>query len=315
MLWSVYWHVQQTKTVEGLVPRERIVLYGPRMLLLLLLLLPGIIIWLDHPARSRDHPVRGHMRLILPELPNTGRLTIYDFHITLLGASFYKFSPYTHAEMRWYHYVSWGAYGFCQGTAAFALFCIGHECDHGSFFGNRSLDNNAVGLMVHSVVLIPYYSWQFTHGKHHAKTAHLVDNSAHNPSTRAEMRKSILAPWVFNLIGETCYTALRIMLYLLFFGWPMYLFTSIEGARRGQLSKATPHAILDHFRPSSKLFPESWSFRVQLSTLGCGLVVAGLCLSGACIPGGFARIILLYGLPYPFFTTWLINCEVAFCAI
>ena len=199
---------------------------------------------------------------------------------------------------------SWGGYGFCQGTAAFALFCIGHECGHGSFFGNRFLDD-AVGLMVHSVVLIPYYSWQFTHGKHHAKTAHLVDNSAHNPSTRAEMRMSILAPWVFNLIGETCYTALRIMLYLLF-GWPVYLFTSIEGARRGQLSKATPHAILDHFRPSSKLFPGSWSFRVQLSTLGCGLVVAGLCLSGACIQGGFARIILLYGLPYPFFTSWLI---------
>ena len=31
---------------------------------------------MDHPVRSRDHPMRGHMR----ELSNTGRLTICDFH-------------------------------------------------------------------------------------------------------------------------------------------------------------------------------------------------------------------------------------------
>ena len=45
--------------------------------------------WTTPPTRSRDHPVRGHMR----ELPNMGRLTIYDFH-TGIRQTITKLSTY-----------------------------------------------------------------------------------------------------------------------------------------------------------------------------------------------------------------------------
>jgi hypothetical protein len=42
------------------------------------------------------------------------------------------------------------------------------------------------------------------------------------------------------------------------------------------------HQVHDHFRPSSKLFPDhrKWDFRVFLSTVGCLATLAGLYMLG-----------------------------------
>ena len=46
-----------------------------------------------------------------------------------------------------------------------------------------------VGLVLHSVLLVPYFSWQYSHAKHHAKTNHLLDGETHNPATRRGFQK------------------------------------------------------------------------------------------------------------------------------
>lgn len=35
---------------------------------------------------------------------------------------------------------------------------IGHECGHQSFSESQAV-NDGVGLVVHSLLLVPYYSW------------------------------------------------------------------------------------------------------------------------------------------------------------
>jgi len=47
---------------------------------------------------------------------------------------------------------------FIIGTAAFGLWVAGHECGHFSFSDNKNI-SDFVGLIMHSIVLTPYFAW------------------------------------------------------------------------------------------------------------------------------------------------------------
>lgn len=52
------------------------------------------------------------------------------------------------------------------------LFIIQHDCGHGSFFKSNRL-NNALGLIISVMTLIPYTSWRRDHAIHHATAGNL----------------------------------------------------------------------------------------------------------------------------------------------
>jgi omega-6 fatty acid desaturase (delta-12 desaturase) len=52
------------------------------------------------------------------------------------------------------------------------LFILQHDCGHGSFFGNRRL-NDAVGRVLGVITLMPYAYWRHTHAIHHATSGNL----------------------------------------------------------------------------------------------------------------------------------------------
>ena len=47
---------------------------------------------------------------------------------------------------------------FFAGAVATGCWVIGHECGHQAFSESQAL-NDGVGLVVHSLLLVPYYSW------------------------------------------------------------------------------------------------------------------------------------------------------------
>lgn len=55
-------------------------------------------------------------------------------------------------------YVLWPLYWFWQGAFATGIWVISHECGHGAF-SKSPVVNDAVGLVFHSLLLVPYYSW------------------------------------------------------------------------------------------------------------------------------------------------------------
>jgi fatty acid desaturase len=81
----------------------------------------------------------------------------------------------------------WAAYAYVQGTIGFGLFVVGHECGHGAFSSNQFL-NDIVGFILHSAILVPYFSWQRSHHVHHSKNSHLLDNESHQPSLITKSR-------------------------------------------------------------------------------------------------------------------------------
>ena len=61
--------------------------------------------------------------------------------------------------LRWAFAPIWLAYGAATGTVATGMWVIAHECGHGAFSDNRRLQD-AVGYFLHSLMLVPYFSWQ-----------------------------------------------------------------------------------------------------------------------------------------------------------
>jgi omega-6 fatty acid desaturase (delta-12 desaturase) len=50
---------------------------------------------------------------------------------------------------------------------------LAHECGHGGFVAQEWL-NDTVGFIFHTALYVPYFSWKFSHAKHHHYTNHMV---------------------------------------------------------------------------------------------------------------------------------------------
>mmetsp|Transcript_6009 Transcript_6009/g.13379 ORF Transcript_6009/g.13379 Transcript_6009/m.13379 type:complete len:401 (+) Transcript_6009:55-1257(+) len=200
-------------------------------------------------------------------------------------------------------WLGWLVYAFAQGTAGTGWWVLAHECGHGGFSPSRLL-NDIVGWVLHSALLVPYFSWQYSHGKHHSKTNHLLDGESHVPDAEDEMTTAIMRT-LHKILGDDCFAILELVNHLLF-GWPMYLLFNVTGGRRlngKEVAKPLSFAA-DHFRPTSDLFPEAWRFRIALSTLGVG--ITALALGRACYVFGFAPVAVYYFGPYLFVNFWLV---------
>jgi hypothetical protein len=58
----------------------------------------------------------------------------------------------------------YAAYWLCQGCILTGVWVIAHECGHGGFSPNAFV-NDVVGSICHSFLLVPYWSWKFSHAK------------------------------------------------------------------------------------------------------------------------------------------------------
>jgi omega-6 fatty acid desaturase (delta-12 desaturase) len=61
----------------------------------------------------------------------------------------------------------WLLYAVVAGTVAGGCWVIAHECGHRAFHPNPRVEAT-VGFVLHSMLLVPYFSWQHSHAVHHA---------------------------------------------------------------------------------------------------------------------------------------------------
>ena len=193
----------------------------------------------------------------------------------------------------------WAAYILWTGTMACGVWVIAHECGHDAFCDNKRLQNG-VGFVLHSALLVPYYSWQRSHAIHHAKTNHLDEGETHVPK-RADTPAGQRALRSRRRLGPIAHATLSII-GRLGFGWPVYLITGTTGGpHRGATNHFWP------FAPFSKaLFPARWAKRV-LASAGGVLTVAALLVTWAVVGGSVAQVGLLYVGPYLVCNGWLVT--------
>lgn len=188
-------------------------------------------------------------------------------------------------------------YSVGQGTLWTGLWVLGHECGHGAFSSNEWV-NNSFGLVLHSFLLVPYYSWQYSHKKHHKYTNHLILGESHVPSIK------ISYPQLLHFLGEDAFALFNITLRL-FLGWNMYLLYNTSGGRTDyQENRLDKKKSVSHYNPNSQLFPPSMYSRVILSDVFLLFMLS--CLAYTDYRYGFGTTFTWYWGAYTVTNAWLV---------
>ncbi|PWY66003.1 hypothetical protein BO70DRAFT_400953 [Aspergillus heteromorphus CBS 117.55] len=202
--------------------------------------------------------------------------------------------------------IAWVAYGFCQGLVGTGIWIIAHECGHGAFSAHRRL-NDALGWTLHSILLVPYFSWKITHARHHHYSGHMEKDTVFVPPTEEQYasRKGIDIPALKELGQDAPLLTLLTLVGHQLAGWQMYIFLYSSGGKdsvgRGRAQEGD---ALNHFNPHGRLFTLEQRWQVVVSDLGLLLMGGFLYQVGTMV--GVANVLLLYFMPYVWVHHWIV---------
>ncbi|PKS05394.1 hypothetical protein jhhlp_008770 [Lomentospora prolificans] len=201
--------------------------------------------------------------------------------------------------------AAWVAYGFVQGLVCTGLWILAHECGHGAFSLYPRV-NNVIGWAAHSFLLVPYFSWKYSHARHHRFTGHMEKDMAFVPRTEKEHKeRRIFGVRVENdLFEDAPIVALVRLLSHQLFGWQAYLFFNVTCGPDSLQREPTKWWPQSHFDPMSAIFRPSERLFVFITDIGI-LITAAMIYYGATIFGGWTMF-LLYGVPYFWVHHWLV---------
>jgi len=198
----------------------------------------------------------------------------------------------------------WLVYAAWTGMVWTGMWVVAHECGHGAFSDNKFIQD-LVGYVLHSALLVPYFSWQHSHAVHHANTNHITKGETHVPivvGARAGIENGggehELA--AVKLVGKQVWGGIQLLLHLIV-GWPAYLLFGATGGPK--------YGVSNHFVPvqpfNTKLWPGRWPKKVWQSDIGVMGMIAALCALGAKF--GAASVLALYAGPLVFTNMWLVG--------
>lgn len=202
----------------------------------------------------------------------------------------------------------WTAYSAVTGTVAMGLWVLAHECGHGAFSKNKTIQDT-VGYCLHSLFLVPYYSWQRSHAVHHQYTNHMELGETHVPEPLVDKSEGSYARrnaivQKLGAKGILGYGALQMFLHL-GVGWPAYLLIGATGgSARGMTNHYWPDPLTTPKQPKKELFPGNWKAKVFKSDIGVGVVAAAAITLAFC--NGLHQMMALYGGPLIVVNAWLV---------
>ncbi|KAK5737055.1 hypothetical protein LTR17_007016 [Elasticomyces elasticus] len=232
-----------------------------------------------------------------------------------LASTFYIFNAYCTPEYVPSYAarcVLWGVYTILQGLTGTGLWVLAHECGHQSFSPSKTL-NDSVGWFCHSALLVPYFSWKISHGKHHKATGNMERDMVFLPRTREQhvTKTGWLMEEMHELLEETpIWTASSLIVQQLF-GWQSYLFANVTGHNNHHkqpegkgAGKKNGDFSVNHFVPSSPLYERKDEHLILLSDLGLLITSSILALVGW--KYGFSAVFVWYIVPYFWVHHWLV---------
>ncbi|CBX96794.1 similar to delta(12) fatty acid desaturase [Plenodomus lingam JN3] len=233
-----------------------------------------------------------------------------------LATTFYVFHKYVTPETvpsMTARVLLWTLYTVLQGFFGTGLWILAHECGHQAFSPYKIL-NDTVGWICHSFLLVPYFSWKISHGKHHKATGNMERDMVFIPKTRAvyATRVSRAIHELHELTEETPIATFIHTFGQQIGGWPMYLMANVTGHNnhdrqpegKGKGKKNGMFGGVNHFNPSSPLFEKKDEHLILLSDLGLAIVIAGL--TWVYKNYGFNNLLVWYIIPYLWVNHWLV---------
>ena len=206
----------------------------------------------------------------------------------------------------------WAVYTFVQGLFGTGLWVLAHECGHQSFSPSKTL-NDTIGFICHSALLVPYFSWKISHGKHHKATGHIERDMVFVPKNREQYasKRGYYVHELSELMEETPIATAVALIGQQLMGWLMYISFNVTGHNchsrqkegRGVGKKNGFLGGVNHFNPSSPLYEAKDAKLVVASDLGLAITFGALLYIGKNF--GWANLVVWYGIPYLWVNHWL----------
>jgi Fatty acid desaturase len=201
--------------------------------------------------------------------------------------------------------LAWSTYAFCQGLAFTGLWELAHECGHGAL-STKKWANDAMGLFIHSFLLVPYHSWRITHATHHTSTNNLDRDIAFVPSVKKDYIAKRDARGKFmktlELIEDMPIVVLLELIGHQLIAFPLYLLINNFALPR---IAATPWWKCSHFYfgGDGPNFKPANTKAILISNFGIVLSVSILWAAVSTF-GGW-NVVKLYGFPYLWTNHWI----------
>nr|APQ41587.1 delta-12 fatty acid desaturase allele 2 [Perilla frutescens] len=210
-------------------------------------------------------------------IPRSFSYVLYDLVIASLF--YYVATNYFHQLPYPLSYVAWPLYMICQGCILTGVWVIAHECGHHAFSDYQWLDDT-VGLVLHSFLLVPYFSWKYSHRRHHSNTGSLERDEVFVPKVKSALGSS--AKYLNNPPGRILTLIVQFTL-----GWPLYLMFNVSGRPYDRFAC--------HFDPKSPIYSDRERAQIFLSDVGILAMLYGL--YRLTVAKGLAWVLCVYGVP------------------
>lgn len=199
--------------------------------------------------------------------------------LSLAFLLYYISTTYFHLLPRPFFYFAWAVYWTFQGCVLTGVWVIAHECGHHAFSDHQWVDDT-VGLILHSSLLVPYFSWKISHRRHHSNTGSVERDEVFVPKPKSKI--PFYAKYINNPPGR--FVSLLITLTL---GWPLYLAFNISGRPY--------HRFASHYDPYGPIYSDRERLQIYISDVG--VITVAYFLYRVAVAKGLAWIVCLYGLP------------------
>lgn len=192
----------------------------------------------------------------------------------------------------------WMVQSYLIGLFGFGLWILAHECGHGAFSDYQNI-NDFVGWVLHSYLVVPYFSWQFSHSKHHKATGHMTRDTVFIPHTKDSYLAANKVATVAELAEDLPIYSLAMLLFQQLGGLQFYLATNATGQ-----SYKMPWYAKSHYAPKSPVFDPHQYWYIILSDIGI-LATATLVYQWAKNFGTFNMMIDWF-VPWLWVNHWLV---------
>lgn len=201
----------------------------------------------------------------------------------------------------------WALYGFVQGLFFTGVWILAHECGHDSFSSNLTV-NAVTGWFLHCFLFVPFFSWKFTHARHHRFHNHMERDTVFVPPRKEEVKAK---PTIFEKItnhtaADTPIVTVGALLFHQLLGWPAYMLVNAGAGVKSLVNSdrnQSPALKQVHLNPNADVYTKGEAPFVALSNLGIFITFSVLVLVSRSL--GVWNTVLLYGLPYLWMNHWI----------
>ncbi|KAG6596236.1 Omega-6 fatty acid desaturase, endoplasmic reticulum isozyme 2, partial [Cucurbita argyrosperma subsp. sororia] len=202
---------------------------------------------------------------------------VYD--LTLASIFYYIATTYFQNLSSLLFYPAWALYWVAQGCILTGVWVIAHECGHHAFSDYQWLDDT-VGLILHSALLVPYFSWKYSHRRHHSNTGSLERDEVFVPKQKSAIKW--YSTYLNNPLGRVFTLTIQLVL-----GWPLYLAFNVSGRPYDRLAC--------HYDPYSPIYSDRE--RLQIFISDAGLLAFTYGLYRLILAKGLTWVVCVYGVP------------------